>query len=323
MTDYYVDGAVGDNGNLGTSEGAGNAWATIDYALSQAVGGDTIYVKASASYPGFTSPAFGTNASPIRVIGYSSTINDGGQVTVDGGGGALGFFNSASNAYIMIYNIRVTGVSSNPGFSASSNIYYQNCQADNCQLGFSPGSSNNIILNCVAYNNTFEGFKIGQSGWIHGCIGYNNSRYGTIAQGANVTISNCLFYNNTNSDIWCGTVNGRLWIQNTTFDSGSVAECIDLGTNCGAHITDNIFHDCTTAIAAGYTGNWYMASAVIQNNLFSGVTNYVARASEYPWLEDDVIVGNPGFVDESNNDYTLTDISDALNIGTLPGLTSA
>jgi hypothetical protein len=34
MTTYYVDTAVGNDGNAGTSEGAGNAWATIDKAMN-------------------------------------------------------------------------------------------------------------------------------------------------------------------------------------------------------------------------------------------------------------------------------------------------
>ena len=49
-TTWYVDGAVGNDSNAGTSPGAGNAWATIGKATSTAAAGDTVNVKASATY---------------------------------------------------------------------------------------------------------------------------------------------------------------------------------------------------------------------------------------------------------------------------------
>ena len=50
-TDYYVDPSVGDNGNAGTSAGAGNAWKDAEHAAETiSGGGHTIYLKASADY---------------------------------------------------------------------------------------------------------------------------------------------------------------------------------------------------------------------------------------------------------------------------------
>jgi len=50
MATYYVDTAVGDDGNLGTSEGAGNAWATIQHAVDNVAADDKVWVKASGTY---------------------------------------------------------------------------------------------------------------------------------------------------------------------------------------------------------------------------------------------------------------------------------
>src|SRR5438045_3319431 len=84
MADLYVDGAVGNDSNAGTSPGAGNAWATIAKLLATMAGGDTGYVKASANYD------IGTGLSTTvddfnkiaRVVGYTSSITDRGKATI-------------------------------------------------------------------------------------------------------------------------------------------------------------------------------------------------------------------------------------------------
>lgn len=83
---YYVDGAVGNDGNAGTSPGAGNAWATVQKAADTAVAGEKVWVKASASYAeqvDFDTNA-GTSASPIVFEGYTTTTGDGGRATITG-----------------------------------------------------------------------------------------------------------------------------------------------------------------------------------------------------------------------------------------------
>ena len=82
MATYYVDTAVGDDANAGTSEGAGNAWATIDKAMNTVAAGDKVWVKASGTYDenGNIDTA-GSLLSPIEFEGYSSTTGDNGKVT--------------------------------------------------------------------------------------------------------------------------------------------------------------------------------------------------------------------------------------------------
>ena len=45
QADEAGNGVDGDNGNAGTSEGSGNAWATVDYAMSTVAASDTVYIK--------------------------------------------------------------------------------------------------------------------------------------------------------------------------------------------------------------------------------------------------------------------------------------
>lgn len=68
-TTYYVDGASGSDGNAGTSTGA--AWKTLGKASTSTAAGDTIYVKASATYNEIlTFRSTGTASSPVIWEGY-------------------------------------------------------------------------------------------------------------------------------------------------------------------------------------------------------------------------------------------------------------
>lgn len=85
MTEYYVDGDVGDDANAGTSAGSGNAWETLTHAAGQVAAGDKVWVKASADYTELlTLEASGSILSPIVWEGYTTTPGDGGQATIDG-----------------------------------------------------------------------------------------------------------------------------------------------------------------------------------------------------------------------------------------------
>jgi hypothetical protein len=63
VTGYFVDGTTGSNGNGGQSEG--DAWATLAYAVANAPGGSTVYVR-SGTYSGFT---------------FSRTLTEGTRLT--------------------------------------------------------------------------------------------------------------------------------------------------------------------------------------------------------------------------------------------------
>lgn len=70
--------AVGDDANVGTSEGSGNAWKTIDKAMNTVAAGDKVWVKASANYTELvTIDTVGSIAAPIVFEGYTSTTGDG------------------------------------------------------------------------------------------------------------------------------------------------------------------------------------------------------------------------------------------------------
>lgn len=65
--DYWVDGTTGSNANPGTS--AGQAWATIDYAVDHVSAGKVIMVKEGIYREQVTMGVSGASGSPITLMG--------------------------------------------------------------------------------------------------------------------------------------------------------------------------------------------------------------------------------------------------------------
>ena len=159
MTTYYVDGAVGNDGNAGTSEGAGNAWATIQKALDTVVADDIVYVKASATYSeSATASTNGSIGAPIRFIGYTSTTTDGGKVTISATG-----TNAVSGSTFLAYyawsNFIFTG-GSGTAFDMSTsgdNAYFYNCEFTNAGAFGFRGDNSFTFYRCEFTGNTSAG----------------------------------------------------------------------------------------------------------------------------------------------------------------------
>ena len=205
MATYYVDGAVGNDSNAGTSEGAGNAWATIQQAADTVAAGDTVYIKASATYnEQVTLTTVGGFATPITWEGYSSTTGDGGVATISGGGTRTSCVTGVSKSYQRWKNIKLdSAASSGYNDSAADHVTFINCTfSNNGYIGAV------LDLYCQFYYCTLEGN--GNSGSVTDgrnvyvcCISRNNGNDGIY--GASVATYNCLCHGNTNSQIHLGT----------------------------------------------------------------------------------------------------------------------
>lgn len=127
-TTYYVDGASGSDGNAGTSTGA--ALKTLGKASTSTAAGDTIYVKASATYNEIlTFRSTGTASSPVIWEGYSTTPGDLGRATVEGG-------NTRSS------NVRVNNCSNN----IVKNFILQGATTDS--INYTDLGGNGFFFNC-------------------------------------------------------------------------------------------------------------------------------------------------------------------------------
>lgn len=200
MTDYYVDGAVGDDANAGTSEGAGNAWATINKACQTMVGGDRTYVKASVTYDELaTFLVNGSNRTTgmIQLIGYQTTPGDDGIVshTATAANNCLAV-PAGTNNYLRIHNFDFYGSLVRPVTVSGTNEFY------NCRFRNSPNEGASVgggcqFFNCLFQGNALEGVATGNDATFVGCV-FNGALTidSWVSNNSNPRFYRCLFMNN-------------------------------------------------------------------------------------------------------------------------------
>lgn len=318
MATYYVDGAVGDDGNAGTSEGAGNAWATIDNAMNNVAAGDKVWVKASATYTETaTIDTAGGNSSggsgPIEFEGYTSTTGDGGKVTIDAESTrASCIADSITGTLFYVFRnfICVNGTGSGVDLDGNQ-VIFANCESnDNAGSGFLCGNGM-IWENCIATGNTNQGMQGGTTCAMVGCISGANGGDGVrITYG---TVSDSVFYSNSGDAISFLGANGF-----TCVAIGNTIDGDGKDTNDGISFPsafwspniaiNNIIYDCTTGISGRDQGNRLSS----RNNLLNNNTS--DYASGYQTFEGEV-TSAPSFTDETSQDYSLGGSSPALNAG--------
>ena len=316
MTTYYVDGAVGSDANLGTSEGAGNAWLTIDHAMNTVVAGDLVYVKASATYvEQFTIDTVGTSASPIMFEGYTTTPGDGGMVTVDGSGSTnVGLRAAVTAAYYIFMNFTVSS-STSIGFgnAAVDNIIYYNCIADsNATVGF---QHDNYVLyiKCQSINNSGLGIDADLGVTIIGCIVHGNgstSQINTLSAPLIVLSSQVTGLGSGDNAI---KTTAQPIIVGSTIDGENAATTI--GIDCAVASTawfpiiiNNILYDLNIGVDLPSASGFF---AIGYNLINSNNTDYNNCSNT---LGNDV-TGAPAFTDEAGDDYTLGSGSPAIAAG--------
>ena len=305
MPTYYVDGAVGNNENLGTSEGAGNAWATISYAVSQVSAGDQVWVKGGTDYTETTARPVGLSSAWITFSGYTTTPGDGGKATIDATGETYGI--SAIGPPISVYarweNIIIENATSygascgNDGYDAWINCEFNNnggggvlgnkttfvgCSATgNTGIGISTGYGS--VVNCVSSGNSTDGVK---SNAVFGCELISNA--GIAIQGTNFCPAFC-----------CNTIDG---------DNDDTTIGIQTISYQNSIMINNIIYDCATGISVATNSSGHEVS---NNLLYANATNFTNIPAEHDNLTTDA----PAFTDEAGGDYTLASGSAARNAG--------
>ena len=326
MTTYYVDGAVGNDSNAGTSEGAGNAWATIDKAMNTVVAGDKVFVKASATYAeNATIDTAGGFGNPIVFEGYTSTTGDNGLVTHNAGTSSACITSAATSGVHYIFKNfdwnGSTGSDSCINAANADNFTFVNCKAHNSSVyGFNV-DVNCMFINCEAYSNTYYGYSCDNNSKAIGCIAHSNGwEQFNCAQDLKL-IYKCVFYNPaTNRDI-IRAVGSDITegVIACTLDGDNTSGCTGIeGTGeTDAVFVDNIIYDCATGLDV--STNWYeTAGAFIGYNLVnSNTTDYSTTLEELVGFQD--VTSAPSFTDEAGDDYTLGASSPAIDAGINPG----
>ena len=200
MTDYYVDGDVGNDTNAGTSEGSGNAWATINKACQTMVAGDRTYVKASVIYDEsavFANVGTGrTVATMIQLIGYTATPGDNGVVQMQSTAGVSCLTDPvATNSYYRIHNFDFFGCL-DINVNLNSTIEFRNCAFRNAPNEGGAVGSGCQFYECLFQNNGLEGIATGNDTTYVGChFSGSNNLTPWVSNNASPRYYRCLFTN--------------------------------------------------------------------------------------------------------------------------------
>lgn len=284
MTDYYVDGDVGNDTNAGTSEGSGNAWATINKACQTMVAGDRTYVKASVVYNEsavFANVGTGrTTATMIQLIGYTTTPGDDGVVQMNSTAGNYCLTDPvATHSYYRIHNFDFFGaLISNVDFN--STIEFQNCAFRN-----SPNAGGNVgggcqFYKCLFQNNGLEGMSAINDANYVGChfVGSNNVDP-WVSNNSGPRFYRCLFtnfaytgggnaYGVSQMDIMVGcTIDGR------SGPAGRKMDDVTLTVTTDRMFCDNLIVGCESRIIGSATATAGIA--------FAGYGNVVADMNNF------------------------------------------
>lgn len=309
MATYYVDGAVGDDGNAGTSEGAGNAWATLTYAETQLSAGDKVYIKNSATYNEQVSLSISANGnSPVTWEGYETTPGDGGIAVIDGQSSRSYGFTGYGN-YQAFKNLKVQNTT-NHGFNLGTYDYlgFYNCHADNCGgYGFYMDDYC-VVDGCTAYDCSTGGLEIGRYGSVLRSV-FGDNPVGIHSDGIGTFYCSCIIYGFTTYGVhtlYAGTV------LNCTIDGeNGVSTTGVYGQYCAPMVHSSILYRCNL----GVSGAGYKTLAAGGPNLFYGnSTDTSGWVSNSDMFEADV-TSDPLFTDDSTHDYALEAGSPARNAG--------
>ena len=171
---YYVDGANGNDGNLGTTTQL--AWKTIQKAADTLTAGQTVVVLPGTYAEAVLTANAGASGSPITYRGYYES----GPVIINATGQNYGL--KSTNAYITFEGFEVKS-------SNSDGILITGDNTDYC-----------VVKNCRAYNNSSDGIKIDSADYctIQNCLSYDNGAIGieVVSNAEPTTIDNCTSYSN-------------------------------------------------------------------------------------------------------------------------------
>ena len=312
MATYYVDGAVGNDGNDGLSEGAGNAWATVDKAMDNVAAGDKVWIKASATYS--ESPAIdtaGTIVTEIVFEGYTSATGDGGRATIVG----MLTDTIATNIMYCFKNIvfDANGANANCTQLGSSSITWRNCVFKNATSTGQTMVFTGCFYECEFLDNGSDGTALDGASTFVNCKFYRNTVSGIDCAGT-VICYNCVFFSNGEHAIDGGAANGAvIVVLNCTVDGDSKDTLSGINNNASFRgyvvAANSIFYDCETGIDSDYGDR----DILVYNLLNSNTANYGGDAAG----QEGEVTGAPLFTNEvAGADYSLGAGSPARGAGT-------
>jgi hypothetical protein len=311
MTTYYVDGAVGSDANAGTSEGAGNAWATIQKALDTVAAGDVVNIKASATYSeSLNIVTAGGTTNEIVLEGYTATVGDDGRATISGGTNNLTSTPTGSIGYVF-KNLRFTAATSHAiSMGTKDYMTFLNCSIDNSGGRGAIVDQGCYFISCDVFNNATDGLYLNNYSCVAvGCKIYGNGN--KAIDGNDTDAVNCLIFNN-------GATFDAVLATNcyhcTIDGDGTTGNAITTQISSAQRVVNCILHDCDYGVSKS-SASYYNGHCIVGNLVTSMTGKYENCPGSAIGYGDSDETTTPGFVDEAGDDYTLTEDSAARGAG--------
>ncbi len=329
LTTYYIDTAVGNDSNTGTSPGSGNAWATIQKFVDTASAGSKAYIKGSGNYNELVTITnkTGSETSPFVLEGYSNIPGDGGKAIIDAQNTrnncilfsttasiywqfkniqlqgapstkALCDFTVSNCRQIQWYNCRFTNGSGNPLYAvySSSNLSQVNFLFASCEFDNINSTIDNIIL--FMFKNNVVRDIVGSSAALYSKFGFIQNNIFT-----NISGTSCIFARANTSGFY--VVNNTLNCNNST--SSFVGITVE-GNSAPTIISNNIITNVSGTGAIGISVLSTPYVPICSNNAFYNCTSNYSGVTSYGG--DVTLSGNP-FVDSANYNFALNNTSSA------------
>jgi hypothetical protein len=281
-------------------------FVTIQKAADTVAAGDTVWVKASATYNERVIGAItGGVDDPIAFIGYGSALGDGVRAVIDAQSARLYCFDLNSAVlceYYSVINFTCKNATSY-GMWCNKSSFLQNILAHgNTNHGIFDNNSLNVFHLCETYSNSVIGIRVRSGTLALGCYAHDEVKGYNSAQGA-------IFMNSVADTCSTAGVTGNLQdkVVNCTFYSCDIG--YDATSGYAIPVMNCIFHSCTTAVTSTAAARLMVLDNCVFHNNGTDVGASIAvpgRGSGNAAKGPGCISADPGFVDAPNGNFTPT-----------------
>lgn len=324
----------------------GGALATIKilfrilYSATQAVNGNTIYIKATGSLA-VTATQQNYDCNYFTVIGYTSTRGDNGRATITTATNSVILYEIGNSGFSSLwYNIAFTNTAGTSahcidsgGTNSFSQLLFQNCSFNGFTVAVyaeSAQSLHTVFISCEITNCSTGGIFIYypvymeiDDCFIHGNgIGVAVNPNGNSTYGAQVIFNRTVIYNNTTYGVIAhpsassdGGVGSLLSFWNSAVVSNGSDGINNVGNNSvgqrlllfNSIVVSNGAYgvNCGTAGSSGGSGPIQVGAS----NAYYGNTS--GARNNFPSLPGDVTLTGSPFTNPSGGDFTLNNTAGA------------
>jgi len=290
---FYIDSAVGDDGNAGTSEGVGNAWQTIQKGADTVASGEICHIKASSNYVITAQIDFDTQAgtfnSPIKFFGYTTTPGDGGIIKITTSATPVDMIDIATaQEYVELHNIEIdaTGCTSTGIDSNADQSFLDNIKVYNVLSGWAislAGADTSVMQHCEIHTGYGGAYTDSYVKVLYNYI-HDTDHYGIQTPANSGVVIGNIIANNAWGGLYMSGTQSLERVSNNIIDGNARGIQIGRANTIGNYIVNNIISNCTTGLAQGlyFESSYVFGTYVLDYNAWYNNTTDITEDAGVP-----------------------------------------